>query len=98
VQAATRRVRAIPTALYPWRRLVGSGCRLTKRAGPSGATTLQPRLKCQGRTCAPTGALILFQREAVQGTDVRLKRFASNALPTLRERLQMAQAAARMGE
>jgi hypothetical protein len=27
-------------ALYPWRRLVGSRCRLTKRAGPSGATTL----------------------------------------------------------
>lgn len=43
-------------------------------------------------------ALTLFQREAVQGTDLRLKRFASNALPTLRERLQMAQAAARMGE
>jgi putative membrane protein len=43
-------------------------------------------------------ALMLFQREAAQGTDLKLKRFASNALPTLREHLQMAQAAARMGE
>jgi putative membrane protein len=43
-------------------------------------------------------ALTLFQREAAQGTDSNLKRFASDALPTLREHLQMAQAAARTGE
>ena len=38
-------------------------------------------------------ALALFQQEAARGTDPDLKRFAADALPTLRRHLQMAQAA-----
>lgn len=41
-------------------------------------------------------ALALFQREAARGTDPDLKRFATEALPTLQQHLAMADAAEKM--
>ena len=42
---------------------------------------------------AHQSALALFQQEAARGTDPYLKRFAADALPTLQQHLQMADAA-----
>ena len=46
----------------------------------------------QGQIADHQAALTLFQQEATRGTDPALKTFAADALPTLRQHLDMANA------
>jgi putative membrane protein len=47
----------------------------------------------QGQIADHQSAVALYQREAASGSDPALKKFATDALPTLRQHLEMAQAA-----
>ena len=47
----------------------------------------------QGQVADHRAALTLFQQEATHGSDPALKKFAADALPTLRQHLRMANAA-----